>query len=200
MDPPAVAEEVHVGRVENDPAALAGDVLAGGDARQDDAVADPQVDEVHRAQIANAGDGRFEPHPVVGRRAADEVGTDPDHVARLVLRGDRAGQPQEVDTAEADDPVAHGAGNEVHSRRSDEVADEGVVRPLEELVGRALLHHLAVVHHHDRVGERERLGLVVGDVDEGVVELGLHPLEHLAQRATSAADRSPSAARRRGSP
>ena len=61
------------------------------------------------------------------------------------------------------------------------MADEDVVRPLEQLVRSALLHHLAVVHDDDRVGERERLGLVVGDVDEGVVELGLYTLEHLAQ-------------------
>ena len=39
--------------------------------------------------------------------------------------------------------------------------------PLEQLLGRADLHDLAVVHDDDLVGEGQRLGLVVGDVDHG---------------------------------
>ena len=73
----------------------------------------------------------------------------------------------------------------VHARRADEVADEGVPRPLEQLDRRADLDDHALMHHHDLVGEGERLGLVVGDVDHGprdalvqLLELGAQlPLE-----------------------
>ena len=56
---------------------------------------------------------------------------------------------------------------------------------LEQLDRRAGLHDLAVVHHHHLVGEGQRLGLVVGDIDHGapdalvqLLELGAqHPFE-----------------------
>ena len=77
----------------------------------------------------------------------------------------------------------------VHARRADEVADEGVRRPLEQLDRRADLHHPAVVHHHHLVGEGQRLGLVVGDVDHRALELrGAAPSASSAA-AISGADR-----------
>ena len=65
--------------------------------------------------------------------------------------------------------------------RADEIADEGMRRPLEQLRRRADLHHAAVVHHDDRVGEGQRLGLVVGDVDHREVELAVQLLQLRAQ-------------------
>ena len=61
------------------------------------------------------------------------------------------------------------------------MADEGMRRPLEQLVRRADLHHLAVMHDHDLVGEGQRLGLVVGDVDHGDVERAVELLQLRAQ-------------------
>ena len=83
------------------------------------------------------------------------------------------------------------AGQDVHARRSDEVADEGVTRALEQLHRRADLHHRAVVHHHHRVGEGEGLGLVVGDVDHGDPELPVEPPSASSAGPTSGAGRSP---------
>ena len=70
---------------------------------------------------------------------------------------------------------------DVHARRADEVADESVRRPLEQILRRADLHDLALVHHDDLVGEGERLGLVVRDVDHGQVELAVQLLQLRAQ-------------------
>ena len=69
----------------------------------------------------------------------------------------------------------------VHARRADEIADEGVLRPLEQLGRRADLHDLALVHDHDLVGEGQRLGLVVGDIDHGVAEAAVQLLQLRAQ-------------------
>src|SRR6185436_11747287 len=41
----------------------------------------------------------------------------------------------------------------IHARRADEIADEGMGRPLEEIRRCADLHHLAFIHDHHRVGE-----------------------------------------------
>ena len=46
-----------------------------------------------------------------------------------------------------------------------------------ELVRRADLLDAAVVHHHDAVGQRHRLDLVVGDVDRGGADLLVHLLD-----------------------
>ena len=59
---------------------------------------------------------------------------------------------------------------EVHGRRADEAGDEAVGRPGVEIVGGADLLDPAVAQRHDAVGERHRLGLVVGDVEAGGVE------------------------------
>ena len=42
---------------------------------------------------------------------------------------------------------------------------------VEQFRRRAALHHPAVMHHHHGVGEGQRLGLVVGDVDHRHAEL-----------------------------
>ena len=56
-----------------------------------------------------------------------------------------------------------------------------MLRPLEQLGRRADLHDLALVHDDDLVGEGQRLGLVVGDVDHGVAEAAVQLLQLRAQ-------------------
>ena len=53
---------------------------------------------------------------------------------------------------------------------ADEVGDEGGGRGVVELARRPLLGDDGAVHHDDPVGDRQRLGLVVGDVDDGEAE------------------------------
>ena len=55
----------------------------------------------------------------------------------------------------------------VHARRANEIAHKRVLRLREQFGGRADLHDLAGVHDDDLVGEGQRFGLVVGDVDHG---------------------------------
>ena len=54
------------------------------------------------------------------------------------------------------------------ARFADEAVDEGRVRRVVDLVGGADLLDAALAHHHDPVGEFQRLFLVVGDEDGGV--------------------------------
>ncbi len=61
------------------------------------------------------------------------------------------------------------------------MADEGVAWPLEQLDRRADLDDLAFVHHHHLVGEGQRLGLVVGDVDHRPADALVQLLELRAQ-------------------
>ena len=58
-------------------------------------------------------------------------------------------------------------GDQVHLRRADEAGDEGVLRPLVERGRVGDLHDAALLHHADPVAHGHRLGLVVGDVDDG---------------------------------
>ena len=79
--------------------------------------------------------------------------------------------------------VAHldRAADEVHRRRADEAGDEQVGRIVVDLLRRADLADLAVLHHHDAIAQRHRLDLVVGHVhDRGLdalvqqLDLGAH--------------------------
>ena len=69
---------------------------------------------------------------------------------------------------------------------ADELGDEAVDRTLVELIWRGELLHDAVVEHRDPVRHRQRLALVVGDVDDRdpevfvqVLDLELHVLAQL---------------------
>ena len=53
----------------------------------------------------------------------------------------------------------------IHGRRADEAGDEAVGRPVVDVVRRVELLDDAGMHDGDAVGERQRLDLVVGDVD-----------------------------------
>ena len=61
--------------------------------------------------------------------------------------------------------AARDAADQVHRRRADELGDEQVRRPVVELERRPDLLDAPGVHHHDLVGHRHRLDLVVGDED-----------------------------------
>src|SRR5262249_55820372 len=54
-----------------------------------------------------------------------------------------------------------------HVGPAEEARDAGVGGLLVELARRADLPHASLVHHHDPIGKRHGLGLVVGDVDRG---------------------------------
>src|SRR3546814_8555554 len=60
---------------------------------------------------------------------------------------------------------------------ADEAGDEAAGRMMVELLRRPDLLEPAAVHHRHPVRHDQRLGLVVGDVDEGRVELVLQQLQ-----------------------
>ena len=55
--------------------------------------------------------------------------------------------------------------HEIHPRRTDEAGNEQVGRLVEKFERGAELADLTLVEHHDTVGERHRLDLIMGDVD-----------------------------------
>ena len=119
-----------------------------------------------RSSMRRTRDGKALPF----RPQRDEFGSDAE-LDRLVPRQRRVAARQGDRLAlDIGRRALDAAGQHVHARRADEMADEGVRRPLEQLLGRSGLHHRAVVHHDDLVGEGERLGLVVRHVDHGEVE------------------------------
>ena len=72
------------------------------------------------------------------------------------------------------------AGEDVDLRRAEEARDELVCRMVVQLVRRALLHDVPVLHQHDVVGHGHGLGLVVRDVDGRNAQLELDLLELVA--------------------
>ena len=73
--------------------------------------------------------------------------------------------------------VLEGARDEVHRRRADEAGDEQVIGVVVDLVRRAELLDLALVHDRDAVGQRHRLDLVMRHIDGRRLELALDVLE-----------------------
>ena len=69
------------------------------------------------------------------------------------------------------------AGHEVHLRRAQEAGDEPGGRALEQVEGSALLLDHAVIEQDDPVGQGHGLDLVVGDVDRGLADLAVQPLD-----------------------
>ena len=67
-----------------------------------------------------------------------------------------------------------------HVLAAEELGDVAVLRPGIDLPRRTGLPDLAVLHHHDHVGKRDRLHLGVGDMDEGDAEFPLHAAQLLA--------------------
>ena len=62
--------------------------------------------------------------------------------------------------------------HQIHRRRADEGGDEGGRGLLVDVERIADLLDPAAIHHHQDVGERHRLELVVGDVDRGGLRAG----------------------------
>ena len=69
----------------------------------------------------------------------------------------------------------HLAGQEID--QAHEVGDHAVGRPRIDLLRRAVLLQPAAVDNRDLVGQRQRLGLVVGDIDEGDAGAALQALQ-----------------------
>ena len=71
--------------------------------------------------------------------------------------------------------------HQIHTGRADEITHKGMGRGFKQLFRRAHLHHTAVIHDNNLIGEGERLGLVVGDVDHGMAKLAVQLLKLGAQ-------------------
>ena len=70
---------------------------------------------------------------------------------------------------------------QVHPRRANEIAHEGMRGPFEQFLRRADLHHTAIVHHHYFIREGQRLGLVMGHIDHRVAEFMVQRFQLRAQ-------------------
>ena len=81
------------------------------------------------------------------------------------------------------------ARQDVHAGRADEIADERMGGRSNSSSGVPALNDAAVMHDDDRVGEGQRLGLVVRDVDHREVELAMQLLEHRPQLPLQMRDR-----------
>ena len=82
-----------------------------------------------------------------------------------------------------------------HRAVADEAGDEAVRRRLVHAVDGVNLLDVAVVEHRDAVAHRERLALVVGDVDEGDAELAVQAPSARSACARATACRARQAAR-----
>src|SRR5215813_8385099 len=124
---------------------------------------------------------------IVTAFADDEVlGPDREHAASArhdaLRRHPAHGTEHRVDRGAAGGHLAADAGHEIVD--ADEIGDEAAPRPLVQLPRGRRLEDEAVAHDRDPVGERQRLLLIVGDVDRRDAEL-------LLQRADLGPDLDP---------
>ena len=84
-----------------------------------------------------------------------------------------AGESEREASAVPDEPT----GDEIHPGRTEEAGDELSRRALEQIERGAACSIMPPLQQHDAVGERHRLFLVVGDEDEGLVELAVQAVE-----------------------
>ena len=108
---------------------------------------------------------------VVGAEAEGDPVAGGDAAAELARQRERDA------VAEGEAAVVDGGLAQVHRRRADEAGDVAGGGALEDLVGGAGLLDIAVAHDDDAVGQRHRLDLVVGDVDDGGRDLGVQLLD-----------------------
>src|SRR6478609_7296492 len=99
----------------------------------------------------------------------------PVHVTEPVVRDEHALALLGIERRHR--PVARTDGPVEQVRDAEEVCDELGAWALVELLARAHLLDAALVHDRDRVRHRQRLLLVVRDVDEGDADVGLDALE-----------------------
>ena len=183
------AEQMQPARLEDEPEAGARLNIGHGETFGDrDEGALAAVIEIEQRVLAERLD---QAHRQFGRALAvarhpDMLGPDAEgggaglHVAQAVGQIDIEAGRMETSAAVR---LPHLAGHQVHRRRAEEVGDEIADRIGIDVHGRADLHHLALVHHDDAVGQRHRLFLVVGDVDEGSLEHFVQPVAFRAQFA-----------------
>ena len=103
----------------------------------------------------------------------------PIHAARKIARQPRL-HPTQIDAAAAELAI-----RQVHRRRADESGHEQCRRPVVEVVGRVVLHALAGRQDADAVRHRQRLDLVVGDVDDGRTQPLMQALDLAAHLSPS---------------
>ena len=115
--------------------------------------------------------------------APSDAGSPRPHLAILGPEANRRGVGRNGGQRDRALQLAAAERQEVHRRRADEAGDEGRGRLLVDVERRAELLDLAGIHHHQHVGQRHRLQLVVGDIDRGDAETALQVLDldaHLA--------------------
>ena len=111
------------------------------------------------------------PHPVLAQGKVRHVG-DPIAIVIAATKEQASEAADLVAVAYKTLPaVTDAAGQEVHRRRASEAGDELRRRPIVYAVGGIVLDQVAFPQDDDAIGERHRLDLVVGDVDDGVSEL-----------------------------
>ena len=175
-----IGVNVDLPRIEDQSGPVGGQLCSVGHACRQFQVAHPHLREAAAAEIVDPLDpGRQK----VRRwcRDTNEFRTDADFdegARRKVVIS-----PLELERMAGDPRLApvHLGRQHVHARRADEVADECVDGAREQRLGRAGLHHSALVHDHDSVGEGQRLGLVVRDIDHGEVERAVQHFQLRAQ-------------------
>src|SRR5580658_2348195 len=92
---------------------------------------------------------------------------EPDGDDRFLAVAEFAGAAAQHNAAAIDEPLGDAApAQDVGAAQ--EARDEFRARPLIDLFGRTQLLDAALVHHHDEVGRRHRLGLVVGDIERRI--------------------------------
>ena len=82
--------------------------------------------------------------------------------------------------------VGAGQRQQVHRRRTDKSGHEQIGRVGVQILRAPDLLHVAAVHHHDAVGHRHRLGLIVGHIDGAGFQLlveGHNAVAHFAAQA-----------------
>ncbi len=166
------------------------------------------IDQRHVAEMLDDADRSRKRRARIAarRRSPDARAARRDRPARRSRRGftltpTRAVRPPGSATVAAPPSTDVDAdGEEIHARRADEGGDELVGRVVVELERRADLGHPPPVEHDDLVGERHRLGLVVGDVDHRRAESRRAAWRARAASARAAWRRGWKAARRTGRP
>src|SRR6187431_2539204 len=109
----------------------------------------------------------------VGGSDDDVLGADADGDLAAVRAADRVAVERNDLGAELDAALGEVRREEVHGGGADEAGDEHVVRTLVQVTGRADLLEESVLEHRDAVAHRQRLGLVVRDVDGRDAEAAL---------------------------
>ena len=90
---------------------------------------------------------------------------------------------RDSDAAQIKALCRHCSGEKIHPGRADEARHERIVRIIMKLHRRTHLLHLPRPQHHDLIGQRHRLGPIMGDLDDRIakhlMQLGnLHPCLH----------------------